>query len=186
MDPDEILLECEDRMDKTVEYLGRELRGIRTGRANTALLEYIKVDYYGSPTDLRELAAVSVSDSTTLLVKPFDPGAKGEIVKAIETSDLGLNPRTEGTSIRISVPTPTTQRRQQLVGQVKKLGEDAKVALRNERRDANKSLDAAQAALKLADDAIKGSKSDVDDLTKGHAEKIDQMVAAKAQEIEDI
>ena len=104
MEPDEILLECEERMDNTVEYLGRELRGIRTGRANTALLEYLKVDYYGSSTDLRELAAVSVSDATSLVVKPFDPGAKNEIVKAIETSDLGLNPQTDGGTIRTSLP----------------------------------------------------------------------------------
>ncbi|MCH2144483.1 MAG: ribosome recycling factor [Phycisphaerales bacterium] len=186
MEPDEILLECEDRMDKTIEYLGRELRGIRTGRANTALIEYLKVDYYGSATDLRELAAVSVVDATTLVVKPFDPGAKNEIIKAIETSDLGLNPQSDGGTIRISIPSPTAQRRQQLISQVKKLGEDAKVAVRNERRDANKSLDGAQSELKIADDVIKSSKGDVDDLTKKATSKIDEMVNGKVTEIEDI
>ena len=186
MDVHEILLECEERMDKTVDYLSRELRGVRTGRANTALLEYLKVDYYGSPTDLRELAAVSVSDATTLVVKPFDPGAKGEIVKAIETSDLGLNPQTEGSAIRISIPAPTAERRQKLVGQVKKMGEDAKVALRNERRDANKAVDAAQSELKLADDTVKTTKSEIDDRTKNHGTKVETMVDAKVNEIEEI
>ena len=186
MEPDEILLECEERMENTLEYLGRELRGIRTGRANTALIEYLKVDYYGSATDLRELAAVSVVDATTLVVKPFDPGAKNEIIKAIETSDLGLNPQTDGGTIRISIPSPTAQRRQQLIAQVRKLGEEAKVAIRNERRDANKSLDASQTELKLGDDVVKSSKGDVDDFTKKATSKIDEMVAGKVAEIEDI
>jgi ribosome recycling factor len=186
MEPDEILLECEERMDSTTEYLARELRGIRTGRANTALIEYLKVDYYGSPTDLRELAAVSVAEATVLMVKPFDPGAKNEIIKAIESADLGLNPQSDGNTVRISIPSPTSQRRQQLIAQVKKLGEESKVAVRNERRDANKSLDQAQTELKLGDDEIKGSKSDVDDLTKSHTAKIDEMIGSKVTEIEDI
>lgn len=186
MEPDEILLECEERMDGTTEYLGRELRGIRTGRANTALIEYLKVDYYGSPTDLRELAAVNVAEATVLMVKPFDPGAKNEIIKAIESADLGLNPQADGNTVRISIPSPTAQRRQQLITQVKKLGEESKVAVRNERRDANKSLDQSQTDLKLGDDEIKGAKSNVDDLTKSHTVKIDGMIGSKVTEIEDI
>lgn len=186
MDVDEILLECEDRMDKTVDYLSRELRGVRTGRANSALLEYIKVEYYGSPTDLRELAAVSVSDATTLIVKPFDPTSKGEIIKAVETSDLGLNPQTEGATIRISLPAPTADRRQKLAGQVKKMGEDAKVALRNERRDANKALDSAQTELKLADDTVKVAKAEVDDLMKKHGAQVEELIANKIAEIEEL
>ena len=107
-------------------------------------------------------------------------------MKAVETSELGLNPQSDGGTIRISIPAPTSQRRQQLVAQVKKLGEDAKVALRNERRDANKSLDNAQSELKLADDLIKSSKSDVDDLTKNGSTKIESLVSSKVTEIEDI
>ena len=186
MDVDEILLECEDRMDKTIDYLSRELRGVRTGRANTALLEYLKVDYYGSATDLRELAAVNVSDVSTLVVKPFDPGAKGEIIKAIETSELGLNPQTEGSSIRITIPAPNADHRHKLASQVKKMGEDSKVALRNERRDANKSLDSAQPELKLADDTVKGAKSEVDELTKNHSAKVEEMITTKIREIEEL
>ena len=186
MDVDEILLECEERMEKTLEHLGSELKGIRTGRANTALIEYLKVDYYGASTDLRELAAVSVAEATTLVVKPFDPGAKNEIIKAIESSDLGLNPQSDGGTIRISVPSPTAERRKQLVAQVKKLGENAKVAIRNERRDANKNLDAAQSEHKLGDDEIKGAKESVDDSTKAGNAKIDEMGAKKAREVEEI
>ena len=114
---DTITHECRSRMDKSIEYFDRELRGIRTGRATTALIDYVKVDYYGSPTDLRELAGISVPEPTKLLVKPFDPGAKGDIVKAIEMADLGLNPQVDGATIRISVPSPSAERRKQLVNQ---------------------------------------------------------------------
>ena len=120
------------------------------------------------------------------MVKPFDPGAKNEIIKAIESSDLGLNPQSDGNTIRISVPSPTAERRKQLVAQVKKLGENSKVALRNERRDANKNLDAAQAEHKLGDDEIKGAKESVDDSTKSCNAKIDEMVTRKASEVEEI
>ena len=138
---DQILSDCRHRMDKSVEFFQRELRGIRTGRATTALVDFIKVDYYGSPTELRELAAVSVPEPTLLMVKPFDPTSQANIVKALETADLGLNPQSDGNAIRVAVPAPSTQRRQQLVGQVKKMTEDAKVTIRNERRDANKHID---------------------------------------------
>ncbi|MHC4447730.1 MAG: ribosome-recycling factor, partial [Planctomycetota bacterium] len=118
---DGILRDCQQRMDKSVEYFERELRGIRTGRATTALVEYVKVDYYGSPTELREIAAVSVPEPTQLLIKPFDPSATTTIVKAIETADLGLNPIPAPSSIRINVPPPSAERRRQLVGQVPQL-----------------------------------------------------------------
>jgi ribosome recycling factor len=120
------------------------------------------------------------------MIKPFDPAAKNEIIKAIESSDLGLNPQSDGNTIRISIPAPTKERRMQLVGQVKKLGEDSKVAIRNERRDANKSLDSAQSEQKLSDDEIKGAKESVDDLTKAHNAEIEALVTKKTKEIEDI
>ncbi len=188
MDLDTILLECEERMEKSVDYLGRELRGVRTGRATTALIEFVKVDYYGSSTDLRELAAISVPEPTQLLVKPFDPGAKSEIIKAIESAGLGLNPMAEGSQIRINVPSPSADRRKQLAGQVKKLAEETKVAIRNERRDANKHIDAlvADKSAHLSEDAAKGSKEDIDAMTKKHTEKVDEMAAKKISEIETI
>ena len=186
MDIDEILLECSDRMDKTVEYLQREFRGIRTGRANTALLEYVKVDYYGSSTDLRELAGISVAESQQLLIKPFDPASKNDIIKAIESADLGLNPQADGNAIRVSVPAPSSDRRRQLIGQVKKMGEDSKVACRNERRDSMKSIEQAGSEHKLSDDQVSGSKDDVDVETKKHTAQIEELIAKKITEIEDV
>ena len=186
MDIDEILLECSDRMDKTVDYLHRELRGIRTGRANTALLEYVKVDYYGSNTDLRELAGISVAESQQLLIKPFDPASKNDIIKAIESAGLGLNPQAEGAAIRVSVPSPSADRRKQLVGQVKKMGEDAKVACRNERRDAIKGIEQTGSEQKLSDDDVNGSKEEVDTETKKHTARIEDLVTRKITDIEDV
>ena len=141
-DPDTILLEAEDAMEKGVEYLKQELRGVRSGRASTALIEFLKVEYYGASTELKALAAISVPEPTQLLIKPFDQGAVGDIRKAIEASNLGLTPVVEDKSIRINVPALSADRRQQLVARCKKMGEDTKVVLRNARRDANKHADA--------------------------------------------
>jgi ribosome recycling factor len=185
MDIDQIILECSDRMDKTTEYLRRELRGIRTGRANTALLEFIKVDYYGSSTDLRELAALNVADSQQLVIKPFDPGSKNDIIKAIELADLGLNPQVDGQIIRVNVPAPTSDRRKQLGTQVRKLAEDSKVALRNERRDAMKAIDATKSEQKLSDDDVSRSKEEVESEIKKHVAAIDEISTKKISEIEE-
>jgi ribosome recycling factor len=185
---DKVLKETRERMKRSIEYFEKELRGIRTGRATTALIDYVKVDYYGNHTDLRELAAVSVPEPTQLLVKPFDPSVKQEIVKAIETADLGLNPMVEGNQIRINVPAPSSERRKQLVGQVRKMAEDARIAIRNERRDANKQIDnlVKDKSNALSEDDGKKAKSDVDDLTKKHIEQIDELCEKKAGEIEEI
>lgn len=187
-DLDTIELECLERMEKSVDYLTRELRGLRTGRANTALLEYVKVDYYGSSTDLRELAAISVSEATQLLVKPFDPGAKHEIVKAIERAGLGLNPQLEGGVIRINVPPPSADRRKQLATQVRKLAEESRIAIRNERRDANRLIDklAADRQSGLSEDDAKRAKARIDDLTKSSTDRVDQLADRKVGEIEEI
>lgn len=185
MDIDQIILECSDRMAKTTEYLRRELRGIRTGRANTALLEYVKIDYYGSSTDLRELAALSVSDPQQLVIKPFDPGAKNDIVKAIEQADLGLNPQVDGQIIRVNVPSPSSDRRKQLTLQVRKLTEDSKVALRNERRDALKSIDTTKSEQKLADDDVSRRKEEVETEIKKYVVAIDEISSKKISEIEE-
>lgn len=182
-----ILSECKSRMDKSVEYYQTELRGIRTGRASTALIDYVRVDYYGSPTELRELAAISVPESSQLLVKPFDPGSKSEIVRALESADLGLNPQVDGETIRINIPPPSTERRKQLTTQVRKLAEESKVAIRNERRDALKQIDAAvkDKETHLSEDDGKGAHKDIDDLTKKHTERIDELCKAKVTEVED-
>lgn len=185
---DSILKECRQKMDKSAEYLDRELRGLRTGRATTALIEYVKVNYYGNPTDLRELAAISVPEPTQLLVKPFDPGAKNDIIKGIEMADLGLNPMSEGQAIRINVPSPSAERRKQLVGQVRKMAEEAKVAIRNERRDAIKHIDTLikDKTAHVSEDAGKAAKTQIEDATKKHIERIDAVCNKKAVEVEAI
>jgi ribosome recycling factor len=179
--------ECGQRMDKSIEYFDKELRGIRTGRASTALIDYVKVEYYGNPTDLRELAAVSVPEPTQLLVKPFDPQVKNEIVKAIETADLGLNPQVDGQAIRINVPPPSAERRKQLTAQVRKMAEQARVAVRNERRDAMKHIDqlVKEKSNAVSEDQGKDAKDEIEELTKKHTTTIDEHCEKKAKEIEE-
>lgn len=188
MTPDSILLDAQDRMDKAFDHLKGELRGVRTGRASTALVEYIRVDYYGSPTELKALASISVPEPTQLLIKPFDAGALGEIRKSIETSDLGLNPIVDGKQIRINIPTLSTDRRKQLVGHVKKVAEDTKVAMRNVRRDANKQADQLKNDPKTSypEDEIETLKEEIQTLLKEHEAKVEEMVKAKSEEIMEV
>jgi len=188
MDIDTVLLETEDRMNTGVEYFQRELRGVRTGRATPALVEYVKVDYYGSSTDLRELAAINTADATTLLVKPFDPSSKAEIIKAIESAGIGVRAQAEGSAIRVLVPAPSADRRKQLGVQVKKMSEESKVVVRNERRDANKAIDALLADKKagVTEDQAESAKESVDELTKKFTAKIEELAEKKIAEIEEI
>jgi len=188
MDPDSILLDAEDRMDKALDHLKSELRGIRTGRASTALIDYLKVDYYGSPTELKTLASLSIPEPTQILIKPFDAGAVNEIKKAIEASDLGLNPQVEAKQIRINVPSLSTDRRKQLVAHAKKVGEDTKVAFRNVRRDANKHADQLKddKALKIPEDEIKTLKDEIQEILKKHEGIADKLIEDKSVEIMDV
>ena len=183
MDIDEALLECEEQMDKAVEYLRGELKGVRSGRASPALVEYVKVDYYGSMTDLRQLAQVSVPEPTQLLIRPFDASATDAISKAIQGSGLGLNPIVEGKQVRLSIPPLSTERRQQLANSVKQMGEQAKIAVRNTRRDANKHIDADQKDGNATEDDAKKAKDEVQSLTKKHEEAIDKMLTDKQKDI---
>ena len=185
---DAITKDTKSRMLKSIEYLQKELRGIRTGRASTALLEYLKIEAYGGQMDLREIAAVSVPEATQLLVKPFDPTLKNPIAKAIEGADLGLNPQVEGESIRINVPPPSAERRSQLAGQVRKLAEETRVAVRNERRDGMKQVDsrAKDKSDSLSEDQAKDLKSEIDALTKAQIAEVDRLCDNKVNEIEQI
>lgn len=184
----DVLRGCRERMDKSVGYFETELRGIRTGRATTALIDYVKVDYYGNHTDLKDLAAISVPESTQLLIKPFDPGSVSDIVKAIESAGLGLNPQQDSGQVRINVPPPSAERRQQLVSQVKRMAEEARVAVRNERRDAMKQIDALvkDKTNGISEDAGKSSKEEIEDITKKHIANIDAVTEKKSGEILDI
>jgi ribosome recycling factor len=186
MDIDEALLTAEDSMEKAIEYLKHEMRGIRTGRASPALVEFIKVDYYGSPTDLRSLALITVPEPTQILIKPFDAGSMQLVVKAIQTSGLGLNPMTEGKQIRLALPPLSGERRQQLSASIKQMGEQAKITVRNARRDANKHLDALKKdkSQHISEDDIQRAEEQTQDLLKKFEHSVEELVTAKMKEIQ--
>ncbi|MEX2219088.1 MAG: ribosome recycling factor [Phycisphaerales bacterium] len=185
-DPDTILLTTEEAMEKGLEYLKHEMRGIRTGRASPAMVEYVKVDYYGASTDLKSLAAISVPEPTQLLIKPFDAGSVQDIKKAIEAAGLGLNPMPEGKQLRINVPALSGDRRQQLVSRVKKLGEETKVVLRNARRDGNKHADALKGGGHIPEDEIERLKEEVQALLKKYEADVDKKIEEKTKEITEV
>jgi len=183
MPSDDILLDCEDSMEKSIEHLRHELRGIRTGRATPALVENVKVDYYGSPTDLRSIASISVPESTQILIKPFSPGDMKAIEKAINDSKLGLTPHSDGKQLRLILPPLSQERRQMLAGQCKSFAEDAKIRIRNARRDGNKLVDTEEKGGILTEDVAKGVKAQVQELTKTYEAKIDELIEHKKKEI---
>ena len=183
MSKDNILLECEERMDKAVDFLVHELRGIRTGRASAGLVEHIKVDYYGSPTELRQLASISAPQPDLIAIKPFDRGSAKDIEKAILASELGITPTSDGRIIRLPIPPLSGDRRKQLVAQLKTMAEEARVAVRNVRRDANKTADKEKADGALSEDNLADCKDEVQKLTDEYAKKIDDALAEKTKEI---
>src|SRR5579864_5903140 len=163
---DDILMDCEEHMDKAVEHLRNELRAVRTGRATPALVEHVKVDYYGSPTDLRSIASISVPEATQLLIKPFSPQDMKAIEKAINDSKLGLTPHSDGKQLRLVLPPLSQERRLQLAGQCKGFAEEAKIRIRNARRDANKVIDTEEKGSVMTEDEANGAKEQVQELTK--------------------
>ena len=188
MDLDEILLTTEEGMEKAVEYLKHELRGVRTGRASPGLVEFIKVDYYGAMTDLRSIALINVPEATQLLIKPFDGSVTQAIVKAIQGAGLGLNPIAEGKQIRLNLPPLSGERRTQLAGSIKQMGEQAKVAIRNVRRDGNKHLDQGvkNKTLQVSEDEAKRAEEEIQTLVKKYEQIVEDAVTTKAKEIQAI
>ncbi len=185
MNTDDILLDVEEKMDAAVDYLRKEFRGIRTGRASVGLVDHIKVDYYGSPTDLRQLATLSTPDASLIVIKPFDPGSLKDIEKAIFASNIGITPSNDGKIIRLAVPALSTERRQQLAGQLKKLTEATRVAIRNARRDGNKEIDRQEKDSLLTEDQAKRAKDEVQKLTDQYEQKVSELLAAKTKEIQE-
>lgn len=183
MDEDEILLDCEERMEKAVGVLQDQLKGLRTGRATPGLVDSIRVDYYGSPTPLKQLANISVPEPQQIVIKPFDANAIGEIAKAIQSSDIGLAPNSDGRLIRLNVPPLSTERRRQMVSRLKELSEEARVSIRNIRRDANKNADQSEKSKVLSEDGRDHAKNEVQDLTKKYEGKVNDMASAKETEI---
>ena len=170
-------------MEKSIAYLQNEFRGIRTGRASTGLVENIRVDYYGSPTPLNQMATLTAPDATSIVIKPFDATAQSDIIKGIKASDLGLQPVAEGRIIRLNIPPLSEERRKQIVQQIKQMGEHARVSVRNVRRDANKMLDDEQKAKLISEDERDKGKKDADSMTKKYISKVDEMVKSKCDEI---
>ena len=180
---DEILLDVEEKMESAIDYLRTELRGVRTGRASAGLVEHIKVDYFGSPTDLRQLATISTPDATMIMIKPFDPGSTKDIERAIQASDVGITPSSDGKIIRLMVPPLSIERRNQMATSVKKMAEQTRVVIRNARREGNKETDRKEKASELTEDECKKGKDDIQKLTDDYEKKVTEIADAKTKEI---
>jgi ribosome recycling factor len=183
---DDILLDTEEHMEKAIEHLKHELRTVRTGRASPAMVEHIKVEYYGTPTDLRSIASISVPEATQILIKPFSPGDLKWIEKAINDSKLPLTPHSDGRQLRLILPPMSQETRLKMAGQVKGMAEDVKIRIRNARRDANKLIDTEQKGGILTEDDATGGKDQVQELTKTYEAKVDDMVEHKRKEVMEV
>lgn len=176
---DLILMEIEDHMSKTIDILRRDFAQVRTGRANPSILDRLEVSYYGADTPLRQISSVAVVEGNQLYIKPFDKTVLKGIEHAIQASDLGLNPVNDGVGIRLVFPQPTEQRRRELVKDVEKMGETAKVSIRNVRRDGNDHIK----KLSLTEDAEKGYLNDVQEITDKMIKKVDEEIKIKSDEL---
>lgn len=180
------LKQFERKMEKTLEVLASDFGAVRAGRANAQVLDRITVEYYGTPTPVGQVGTISSPDPRTLVIQPWDGSLLKVIEKAIQTSDLGINPQNDGRVIRLVFPQLTEERRKELTKQVKKYGEDAKVAVRNVRRDANDQLKKLEKDKAISEDELKKATDDVQKLTDKYVAKVDEKCAAKEKEIMDL
>ena len=178
--------EYESKMQKTIANYKENLSTIRAGRANPDVLKKINVDYYGSPTAISAIAEIKVADARTIVITAWDKSAMKGIEKAILTSDLGINPQNDGSCIRLTFPPTTEERRRELSKQIAKMGEDAKVAIRNIRRDANDKVKAQKKNSEMTEDEAKTSDKNIQDLTDKYIKELDSVTAAKTKEIMEI
>ncbi len=183
MSIEEIALEAEERMEKSVSLLEDQLKGLRTGRAHTGLVDSIRVMYYGSPTPLKQLANLSTPEPQQILIRPFDQTSIGDIIKAIQASELGLNPNSDNKVVRLNVPPLSVEQRKKLANRVKELAEEARVAIRNIRRDANKQADQEQTDKVLTEDDTSRCKEEIQTLTKRFEGKVNEVADRKTSEI---
>ncbi|MEK5079681.1 ribosome recycling factor [Solibacillus sp. FSL W7-1436] len=179
----QVLNQAKEKMTKSINAFSRELASIRAGVANASLLDRITVDYYGSPTPINQMAGISVPEARLLVIQPYDKSILGEIEKAIMRSDIGITPTNDGNVIRLAVPALTEERRKELVKQVKKEAEDAKVAVRNVRRDANDDLKKLEKNGEITEDELRGFNDDIQKLTDNSIVKIEELVKEKEKEI---
>ncbi|MEQ8768804.1 MAG: ribosome recycling factor [Planctomycetota bacterium] len=180
---EEILSETKSKMDAAVEYLQEAFRAVRSGRATTGLVENIRVDYYGNPTPISQMANISVPEPRQIVVKPFDQSIVKEVEKAILKSDLGLTPQSDGKIIRLTVPMLSEEQRKKQVGKVKEEAENTRVALRNIRRDINKQAESLQKDSVLTEDDLHKVRDEIQDCLKSHEKTVDDIVSKKTNEI---
>ncbi len=183
MSAEEILLDTEERMEKALAKLKGDLAGIRTGRANPGLVDSLRVEVYGSPTPIKAIASVGAPEPTQIVIRPFDPGTLKDIEKAVQASGLGLNPQNDGRLLRINVPPLSTEVRRKLVARIKELTEEAKISIRNVRRDGNKSAEQEQKDKTMTEDDRDGVKDEIQELTKRFETKATELAAAKETEV---
>jgi len=186
MDLDDIQLEAEDKMEQTLEVFKEEVRGIRGGRATPGLVENIRVEYYGSMTPLRQIANIGIPDPRLIVIKPYDPTAIGPIQKAIMTSELGINPTSDGKLVRLPIPPLSEETRKHTVQAVKKLAEQSRQAIRNIRRDANKHVDKAKSSGEIAEDDAYRGKDEIQKLTDKFIEDVEKVLDAKVNELMEV
>ncbi len=184
--PKQVKAQTIEKMEKAVQSLKKELATLRAGRANPAMLDKVMVDYYGTPTPINQMAGVNVPEPRLLVVQPWDKSAMGDIEKAILKSDLGLTPNNDGNVIRISIPALTEERRTELTKVARKNGEEAKVAIRNIRRDANEELKKKEKEGLISEDESKRSLDEIQELTDTYSKKVDETVKQKENEIMEI
>ena len=183
---DDVLAEAESKMDKSVEALSRELTSIRTGRANPALIDRVMVPYYGTPTPLNQLAGISAPEARMLLVQVYDRSQIGAIEKAIRTAEMGLNPSNDGTVIRVPIPPLTEERRREYVKIAKQKAEEARVSIRNIRRDENHRIQQREKEGELSADAAKNAQETLQKITDSHVHQVDAMAARKEAEVMEV
>ncbi|XJZ28528.1 ribosome recycling factor [Bacillota bacterium Lsc_1132] len=182
----EIISTSKEKMTKAIQAFTRELATVRAGRANASLIDRVTVDYYGAPTPVNQLAGISTPEARLLVIQPYDKSILGEIEKAILKSDLGLNPSNDGSVIRIAIPQLTEERRKELVKVIKKESEEAKVAIRNIRRDANDDYKKLEKNGEITEDELRGYSDDIQKLTDEYIHKIDQITKDKEKEILEV
>ena len=180
---DDILLDAEERMEKAVDVFRHSLTGIRTGRANPGLVDTLRVEVYGSPTPIKALASVGAPEPNQIVVRPFDPTTIKDIEKAIQASDLGLNPQSDGRLIRIVIPPLSADVRKKMSARIRELGEEAKVAIRSVRRDANKAADTEKGDGDLTEDDCDRCKENVQELTKKYEGSVGDLARTKEAEV---
>ena len=183
MSADDILLDVEERMEKGVDVLKHNLAGIRTGRANPGLVDSLRVEVYGSPTPIKQLASIAAPEPTQIVVRPFDPGTIKDIEKAIQASGLGFTPQSDGRVIRLNVPPLSGEMRRKLVTRIKDLTEETKVAVRTVRREGNKQADQEEKEKLLSEDECKSLKEEIQELTKKYENRASDFARSKEAEV---